>query len=147
MKINQAGLDLIKSFEGFSEKSYLCPANVWTIGYGTTRWFGQDPVKPGEHVSRSTAEELLRFDIYHFEIGVSRLLRAPVRENQFSAMVSFAYNVGLGALEKSTLLKLLNALEEDEKVAAQFLRWNKAGGKVLAGLTRRREAESKLFLT
>jgi len=146
MKTNQAGVDLIKSFEGFSEKAYLCPAGVWTIGYGTTVWFGSDKVKGGDRVSRSEAELLLQHDLLVFEAGVKKLLRVPVRPNQFAALVSLAYNIGLRAFEDSTLLKLINQSQEDEAVAPQFLRWNKAGGKVLTGLTRRREAEIKLFL-
>lgn len=147
MTINQKGIDLIKHFEGFYEKSYLCPAKVWTIGYGTTKWYSNDPVKSGQTVTKSEAENLLKHDLTQFEKGVISLVKAKINENQFSALVSFAYNVGLGALAKSTLLKMLNAGAEPEAVAPQFLRWNKAGGQVLAGLTRRREAEANLFLS
>jgi lysozyme len=139
MKTSQAGIDLIKTFEGIKLNAYLCPANVWTIGYGTTRG-----VKAGQVISAAKAEELLREDVREFERGVTEAVKVPLAQHQFDALVAFTYNVGLGAFRTSTLLRLLNK-GEVAAAAGQFARWNKAGGKVLAGLTRRREAERKLF--
>jgi lysozyme len=139
MKTSSAGLELIKTFEGLKLNAYLCPANVWTIGYGTTRG-----VKAGQAVSAVKAEELLREDVREFERGVTEAVKVPLAQHQFDALVAFTYNVGLGAFRTSTLLRLLNKGEYSQ-AAGQFARWNKAGGKVLAGLTRRREAERQLF--
>lgn len=139
MKINEAGLNLIKDFEGCRLKAYLCPAGVWTIGYGHTQG-----VKPDMVINQLQAERFLRQDLKRFEDAVTSLVKVPITPNQFSALVSFTYNVGTGALYDSTLLRKLN--KEDYKGAAnEFLRWNKAGGKVLPGLTRRRLAEKDLF--
>lgn len=141
MKINEAGLNLIKDFEGCRLKAYLCPAGVWTIGYGHTQG-----VKPDMVINQLQAERFLRQDLKRFEDAVTSLVKVPITPNQFSALVSFAYNVGTGALYDSTLLRKLN--KKDYKGAAnEFLRWNKAGGKVLPGLTRRRLAEKDLFET
>lgn len=141
MMINEAGLNLIKDFEGCRLKAYLCPAGVWTIGYGHTQG-----VKPDMVINQLQAERFLRQDLKRFEDAVTSLVKVPITPNQFSALVSFAYNVGTGALYDSTLLRKLN--KKDYKGAAnEFLRWNKAGGKVLPGLTRRRLAEKDLFET
>ena len=139
--VNKATLDLIKSFEGLYLKSYICPAGVLTIGYGHT---GKD-VKAGMVITEEEAERLLLSDIEIFATGVNVLVKVPLNENQFGALTSFSFNVGLGAFEKSTLLKLLNRGWYDQ-VPAQMMRWNKAGGKELAGLTRRRSAEGSLFM-
>jgi lysozyme len=139
MTLSDAGLALIKQFEGLSLKAYLCPARVWTIGYGTTRG-----VKPGQVISEEEAEAMLRADVARFAQGVAERLQVPVTQGQFDALVSLAYNIGLAAFGKSTLLRLLN----DSKyalAAAQFPRWNKAKGRVLPGLTKRRAAERAMF--
>lgn len=141
-KINRAGFELIKRSEGLRLDAYLCPAGVPTIGYGHT---GPD-VRLGDHVSEEEAEALLRDDLVAFSDGVDDLLTVDVEGNPFSALVCFAYNVGLEALRKSTLLRLANA-GDVAAAADQFLRWNKAAGKVLPGLTQRRAAERLLFLT
>lgn len=133
--------DLIKSFEGLELEAYLCPADIWTIGYGHT-----GNVKEGDSITKAEADELLDKDLQTFRNGVKRLVKVPLNENQFGALVSFAYNLGLGSLQNSTLLKLLNAGDYDG-AADQFLRWNKSKGKVLTGLVRRREAERAVFLT
>lgn len=142
MKINEDGLDLIKSFEGCELKAYKDIVGILTIGYGHT---GAD-VKENQTISQAEAEEILKEDLERFEKGVTDLCKlVPLNENQFSALVCFTFNVGLGAFKSSTMLKLLNA-KEYAKAADQFPRWNKAGGKEVAGLTRRREAERQLFL-
>jgi lysozyme len=139
MNLSDAGLDLIKRFEGLSLKAYLCPARVWTIGYGTTRG-----VRPGQVISEAEAEAMLRADVARFAQGVSERIQVPVTQGMFDALVSFAYNVGLAAFGKSTLLRLLNESRYD-LAAQQFARWNKAGGRVLPGLTKRRAAERDHF--
>ena len=138
--INAEGLALIKSFEGCRLTAYRCPANVWTIGYGSTAG-----VKAGQTITQAEAEALLRKDLLRFEVGVEIAVEVPLTDNQFAALVSFAFNVGLGALKSSTLLARLNARNYSE-AAAQLDRWNKASGRVLAGLVRRRAAEKALFL-
>lgn len=137
--VNQATIDLIKHFEGFRSNAYLCPANVWTIGYGSTRG-----VKRGDRITEAAASARLLKEVTEFAAGVDRLVKVPLTDNQRGAVVSFAYNVGTGALSRSTLLKKLNQ-GDFTGASAEFLRWNKANGRVLAGLTRRRAAEQALF--
>jgi len=139
MQTSQKGLDLIKSFEGLRLSAYKCPADVWTIGYGTTAG-----VKPGQNITKERAEELLREDVKRFEQQVMRLVKVPLTQGQHDALASFVYNLGPGNLSNSTLLRLLNA-GDYKGAAAQFDRWTKAGGKTLAGLVRRRAAERALF--
>ncbi len=139
MHISQKGLDLIKSFEGLRLSAYKCPADVWTIGYGTTAG-----VKPSQTITKERAEELLREDVARFEAQVLRLVKVPLTQGQFDGLVSFTYNLGAGNLSNSTLLRLLNA-GDYAGAAEQFDRWSKAGGRVLAGLVRRRAAERALF--
>lgn len=148
MHISQAGLDLIKSFEGYHDalpdgscRSYLCPAHVLTIGWGCT-----EGVTEGQVWTRSQAEEGLRRELLKHEAHVKRLTTAELNQNQFDALTSFTYNVGAGALQKSTLLRCLNRGDMDG-AAHGFLLWNKGGGKVLPGLVKRRVREAFLFKT
>lgn len=145
-QVNQEGLSLIKEFEGFRSIAYLCPARVWTIGYGNTFYQDGRKVKQGDRITTQEAERLLKITVESFAEQVSKLIKVPVTSNQFSALVSLAYNIGVGAFARSTLLSLLNARKNKQEVAIQFLRWDKAGGKTLYGLTRRREREMQLFL-
>lgn len=139
MKTSKAGIDLIKSFEGCRLVAYKCPAGVWTIGYGHT--FG---VRAGQKITQKQAEDFLKSDLQVYEKGVEKAVRVKLNQNQFDALVSFSYNCGLGALRSSTLLKKLN--KGDYKGAsAEFPRWNKANGRILAGLKRRRKEEKALF--
>ena len=142
MKLSQNGLDLIKEFEGLRLKAYPDLGGVPTIGYGTT---GPN-IKLGMEISKPEAEELLRADVAAFERGVSNLVEVVINQNEFDALVSFSYNVGLSALQSSTLLRLLNDWADRTVVASEFLRWNKVGDKPIEGLTRRRKAERDLFL-
>lgn len=137
---NANGIRLIKSFEGLRLRAYQDAVGVWTIGYGTTR-----NVQPGQVITEAEAERLLTQDVERFERDVNAAVTVPLNDNQFSALVSFAYNVGSEALRSSTLLRLLNA-GDYQGAADQLPRWNQAGGRVLAGLTRRRNAERALFL-
>lgn len=137
--VNDAGLTLIRQFEGLHLKPYLCPAKIWTIGYGHTR-----TVRAGMVITADVAEQLLRDDTQQVARAVQRLVTVPLNDNQFAALVSFTFNVGLGNFESSTLLKLLNR-GWYEQVPAQLMRWNRAGGEVLGGLSRRRAAEGRLW--
>jgi lysozyme len=146
MTINQAGLDLIKEFEGFRAEAYRDPVGVWTIGYGTTAAadVGIEP-KAGMKISKADAEMYLSRAINKFAAQVDPKIRAPINENERAAFLSLAYNIGPGAFARSSALRKFN--EGDKAGAASaILLWNKAGGKVLAGLVRRREAEKALFL-
>lgn len=138
--IGKAGVDLIKSFEDLYLDAYQDPVGIWTIGYGTIAG-----VKPGMRITKEQAEQLLTDEIEEKCSAICQLVRVPTTQNQRDALISFSYNCGAAALKGSTLLKLLN--QKNYKAAAdQFLVWNKAKGKVLKGLTRRREAERALFL-
>lgn len=145
MRINQATVDLVKEFEGLRLDAYKDAVGVWTIGYGTTAAAGVG-IAPnaGMRITQEQAEEYLRLGLEKFAAQIKGGITVPVTENQFGAMVSLAYNIGPGAFLKSTLLRKLNA-GDYVGAAAEFARWNKAGGKVLRGLTRRREAERALF--
>jgi len=145
MKLNKAGADLIKSFEGCKLKAYQCSAMKWTIGYGNTFYEDGKPVMPGHVITQDKAEQLFELIASDFAGKVAKLVPTHINPNQFGALVSFAYNCGVVNLQKSTLLKKVNANPNDQTIKAEFLKWNKAGGKVLAGLTRRREAESNLY--
>jgi len=147
MKLNQAGIKLMHDFEGCKLTAYLCPANVATIGYGNTYYEDGKPVKLGDTITQERANELFNMIAEDFAKRVRTLLRVTLNENQFSALVSFAYNAGVANLNKSTLLRKVNANPSDPTIDAEFLKWNKANGQVLAGLTRRRTAESKLYFT
>jgi lysozyme len=147
MKLNQAGIKLMHDFEGCKLTAYLCPANVATIGYGNTYYEDGKPVKLGDTITQERANQLFEAIAEDFAKRVRTLLRVTLNENQFSALVSFAYNAGVANLNKSTLLRKVNANPSDPTIDAEFLKWNKANGQVLAGLTRRRQAESKLYFT
>lgn len=139
--ISDAGICLIRQFEGCRLEAYRCAAGVPTIGYGHTAG-----VAMGMKITQAEAERYLREDVRSFEHAVNRALTRPVSQNQFDALVSFAYNLGAGALRGSTLLKLLNA-GDINGAADEFPKWNKAAGKVLEGLTKRRMKERQLFLS
>ena len=133
------GLDLIKKFEGLELDAYLCPAGVWTIGYGHT-----ETVKPGYTITKKKAEKLLERDLIKYEKAVRLLLQVSLNENQFSALVCFVYNVGIGAFSKSTMLRKINEGKTKE-ASKEFMRWIYANRKILKGLVLRRKAERALF--
>lgn len=139
-------LDLVKKFEGCSLKPYICPAGFWTIGYGNTVTADGRPVtdltKP---LTQSDADDLLEKTLKTTQEQLAKVVKVPVTAQQEAALMSLTYNIGIGALDGSTLLRLLNR-ERYQEAADQFLRWNKSGGRILAGLTRRRSAERKVFL-
>ena len=140
MKTSNNGINLIKEFEGCKLSSYKCPAGVWTIGYGHTK-----NVKQGMKITNEHATNLLKDDLKTYEGYVNKYVKVKLNQNQFDALVSFTFNCGGGALKSSTLLKKLNK-GDYTGAANELLRWNKANGKILAGLTRRRQAEKALFL-
>lgn len=147
MKISQAGIDLIKSFEGLKLDAYLCSANVVTIGYGSTYYPDKSPIKMGDKLKdKQQAEELFKITLQTFESSVAGLFfNVTLKQNQFDALVSFAYNVGPGALASSTLFKKVKANPNDKTIQAEFNKWVNAGGKKSNGLIRRRKAEAKLY--
>ena len=141
--ITQEGLELIKRFEGFSPTIYICPAGYPTIGYGHVvpeeerEWFD-------DGIDEQEAEDLLQRDVLWAERGVLRLIDVPLTDGQFDALVSFTFNLGTGALQRSTLRRKVNR-EEHDKVPREFMRWVWAGGKRLKGLERRRSAEAGAY--
>jgi len=146
MKINSLGSSIIKSFEGCKLTPYLDAIKIPTIGYGCTIYPNDKKVSMTDApISLNRANELLQLDLLRFEVGVSRLVTSAINENQYSALVSFAFNLGLESLRKSTLLKLVNADPNDHNIAMEFKKWINAGGKPLEGLKRRRAAEAELY--
>lgn len=149
MQTSEKGIKNIKDFEGCSLTAYPDPGTggaPWTIGYGWTHPVDGKPIKPGMTIKQETADRLLKTGLVSYENDVLKMAKVKLTQGQFDALVSFAYNVGSRALSTSTLLRKLN--DGDVNGAAdEFLRWNKAGGKVLNGLARRREAERALFLS
>lgn len=138
-RVNEDGLALIKEYEGLRLVPYRCPGDVWTIGYGHTR-----TVQAGMIISRAQAEILLREDLRVAERAIGRLVSVPLSNNQFAALCSFVFNVGVANFERSALLTLLNR-GWYEQVPAQLTRWNKVKGEAMGGLSRRRAAECRLW--
>ena len=150
-KLTKAGANLIQHFEGCLQKkgehyhAYKCPAGVWTCGWGSTGPpHGEHKIDAATRWTREQCDEAFLKDMEQFEKAVRKLVRVPLTANRYDALVSFTYNVGAGALERSTLLKRVNA-GDHKGAAAEFHKWNKANGKVLAGLTRRRASEALLY--
>lgn len=148
MNPSQAAVDLVKEFEGFSAKAYPDPgtgAEPWTIGYGTTCYPDGKSVRLGDQCTRSAAEMWLMHELEEAGKAINVLVQVPLEQHQFDALCSFVYNVGMRAFEQSTMRKFINAgMFKD--AADQFLRWVRAGGKVLPGLVKRREEERAMFL-
>jgi lysozyme len=145
-KLDENGYKLIQEFEGLSLVPYLCSAKVATIGYGNTFYpSGKKVTMQDPPISLATAKWMLKETANKFAADVDKLIKANLNQNQFNAIVSFAFNVGIGALGKSSLLRKVNINPNDPTIAAEFAKWNKAGGKVLNGLTKRRAKEAKLY--
>ena len=142
MKTSGEGVALIKKFEGCKLDAYQCSANVWTIGFGTTKG-----VKEGDACTQDEAETLLADDLFKFEKIIHKQVKVPLKQNEFDALVSWVYNLGGGNLSESTLLRRINDDTDSGRadIPHQIRRWNRAGGKVLDGLIRRREAEALLW--
>jgi lysozyme len=144
MNVTFEGLALIKRFEGFRAEAYRDAAGVWTIGYGHTAMAGAPDVHPGQRISRTGGGEILKRDVEAFAKGVKNLLAVELNDAQFSALVSFAFNVGLGNFRSSSVLRAVNGRDFDQ-VPRRLALWIKAGGRVLPGLVKRRAAEAELF--
>lgn len=141
MRTSQRGINLIKQYEGLRLEAYRCPAGVWTIGYGHTAG-----VRRGDVIDERRAEYLLEEDLKKFEAVVNR--ECPgVNQNQFDALVSFTFNLGERNLLKSMLLKCVKANPNSLNIRTELLRWNRANGEILPGLTRRRRAEADLYFS
>jgi len=145
MKVNAEGYALLKKFEGCRLKAYLCPAGVWTIGFGNTFYEDGTKVKEGDVITQQRADELAKFIVEQFATSIRAMIKQPLNENQFSACVSLAYNIGTGGFKKSSVLRKLNVNPTDPTIADSFRLWNKGGGVILKGLVRRREAEIALY--
>jgi len=145
-KTGAAGIELIKTFEGFKSAPYKCPAGIPTIGYGATFYpNGKKVTMTDKALTETESVELLKHMLVSFEKYVDSYCRDDINQNQFDALVSFAYNLGPANLKSSTLLKKVNTNPADESIKLEFMKWVKAGGKTLKGLVARREAESKLY--
>ena len=143
-------LTLIKKFEGCRLKAYPDPGSggkPFTIGWGSTRYENGSPILPGDIISQDRADKMLMHEVNAFELGVLQAVTSQIGYNQLSALVTFAYNVGLGNFRKSTLLKLVNQNPNEPAIKNEFQRWNRAAGKVMRGLTIRRAAEADLYFT
>jgi lysozyme len=145
MKVNADGYALLKKFEGCVLKAYKCPAGVWTIGFGNTFYEDGTKVKEGDVITQQRADELAKYIVEQFATSIRAMIKQPLNENQFSACVSLAYNIGTGGFKKSSVLRKLNVNPTDPTIADSFRLWNKGGGVILKGLVRRREAEIELY--
>jgi lysozyme len=146
MKITQAGIDLIRRFEGFRGTAYRCPSGVWTIGYGHTSNAGAPKVMQGMTMTEADAGKTLASDIQSFASGVRSSLQRRVSDDQFSALVSFAFNVGLDGFRSSSVKKAVDSGDFDA-VPRRLGLWVKGGGRILPGLIKRRAAEAELFMS
>jgi lysozyme len=146
MKLDENGYKLLMEFEGLSLVPYKCSAGVATIGYGATFYPSSKKVTMQDSpISLATAKWMLKETANKFAIDVDKMIKANINQNQFNAIVSIAYNIGLGGLAKSSLLKKVNANPSDPTITNSFMIWNKAGGRVLDGLTKRRTKEANLY--
>lgn len=147
-KTSKKGVDLIKKYEGFRSKPYLCPANVATIGFGATFYPDGTKVKlTDDPINEAVAEVILKKHLEKFEQYVDSYCTDKLNQNQFDALVSFCFNLGPANLKASTLLKKVNANPNDPTIKTEFMKWVKAGGKTLKGLVRRREEEASLYFS
>lgn len=145
--ISDNGVKLLQQFEGCELVAYQDSIGVWTIGYGNTQYENGTSVKRGDKITLARAKQLFVSIGNRFSSGVRKRVKADVNQNQFDALVSITYNIGFGNLDKSTLLKKVNANPFDDTIKAEFMKWNKAGGKVLKGLTTRRQKEANLYFS
>ena len=147
-KISTKGLEIIKKYEGFSSKPYLCPSKVITIGYGSTYYEDGSKVKLTDSpITQERATELLEALLVSFERAVDSYCTDTINQNQFDSLVSFAYNCGVGNLKSSTLLRKVNVNPDNPTIKDEFLKWTKGGGKTLSGLVRRRTEEAQLYFS
>lgn len=148
MKLNNSGYLLITEFEGFSAKPYLCSAKVPTIGYGNTYYpNGTKVTMLDKEITKVQAFEMFKSIADKFASKVSKLVTSPLNQNQFNALVSLAYNIGIAAFTNSTLLKKVNTNHNDKSIELEFKKWNKVNKKEVAGLTRRRNYEADIYFS
>ncbi|CAB5224079.1 COG3772 Phage-related lysozyme (muraminidase) [uncultured Caudovirales phage] len=148
MKLNNSGYLLITEFEGFSAKPYLCSAKVPTIGFGNTYYTnGTKVTLLDKEITRVQAFEMFKHIADKFASKVSKLVTSPLNQNQFNALVSLAYNIGIAGFTNSTLLKKVNANHNDKSIELEFKKWNKVNKKEVAGLTRRRNYEADIYFS
>jgi lysozyme len=147
MNINPQTRSLIRRFEGCRLRAYQCSAKKWTIGWGNTFYEDGSSVKQGDVITQERADRLFVILLDQFAAQLRPLITARVNDNQFGALLSFAYNAGVGAFRNSTLRRLVNTNRDSNLIRLEFAKWNRAGGQVLAGLTRRRTAEADLYFT
>lgn len=147
MKLDTSGYKLIQKFEGLKLNAYQDSVGIWTIGYGNITYENGTKVKKGDKVTQQRAEELFKYFADRFAANIAPKVSVPLTQNQFNAIVSLAYNVGLGNFSSSTLLKKLNRCSSDPTIKNEFLKWANAGGKRLQGLVNRRTEEANLYFT
>ncbi len=148
MRTSEKGIALIKQCEGFRSKPYRCPAGVPTIGYGSTVYPDGTHVRiEDEPITEAVAEGILKRQLNRYENGISRYVVSTINQPQFDALVSFAYNVGLGNFKNSTLLKKVNKDSNDKTIADEFKKWTRCNGVILKGLTQRRCKEAELYFS
>jgi lysozyme len=140
-------IDIIKKFEGCKLVAYQCSAKVWTIGYGSTFYENGAKVQIGDTITQHRAESLLLITANKFAVEVRKLVKSHLNDKQMAALISFAFNLGMGALSKSSLLKLVNSNPSSPQIRNEFMKWINAGGKPLNGLIRRRKAEADLYFS
>jgi lysozyme len=145
MKPSLACYEIIKQFEGLRLNAYLDSVGIPTIGYGSTFYEDGTKVKMGDRITKERADSLFKLVVDTFAKNIDNRITAVLNQNQYDSLVSFTYNVGVGAFGKSTLLKKVNANPCDPSIRDEFLRWNKGGGRVLHGLTARRRKEADLY--
>jgi len=139
------GIPIIRKFEGLKLRAYLCPAGIPTIAWGNTFYENGSKVQMGDKITLDRADKLLFFMVGKFEAEVKKLVKSAINDNQLGALTSFAFNVGIGALTKSTILKKVNKNPNDATIRDEFNRWTTSNGKVLNGLVTRRKAEADLY--
>lgn len=148
MKITNEALALIKKHEGLRLEAYLCPSKIPTIGYGATFYQDQSKVKLGDKITNKQADDLLEYHLRHFSKGLKQILKVQLNDNQFSALISFVFNLGLGNFKSSTLRRLINSgTATEEQIRTQFDRWVFSKGKKLNGLIKRRKDEADLYFS
>ena len=138
---------IIKEFEGCKLTAYQCPAKIWTIGYGNTKYENGQSVKKGDTITQDRAEQLLSEILKGFIKDVENMVKSKINQNQKDALTDFAYNCGVGNLKTSTLLKKVNENPNDQTIRQEFEKWTRANGKVLNGLVKRRNAEANLYFS
>jgi lysozyme len=143
----EEAIELIKKFEGCKLVAYQCSAKVWTIGFGSTFYENGAKVQIGDTITQYRAESLLLITANKFATEVKKLVKSNLNDKQMAALISFAFNLGMGALQKSTLLKLVNSNPSSPQIRNEFMKWINAGGKPLNGLIRRRKAEADLYFS